>query len=92
MASDTVAFGVIKALNEGGISVPDELSVIGFDNVPLGPYFIPSLSTIHFDGYESGRVAGEMLIDLIDEKVEPGRRRLLETTLIQRESSRPFSP
>jgi len=89
VASDTIAFGVIRALNEKGIKVPDDISVIGFDDVPLSSFFIPALTTLSFSGYQSGVVAGEMLIELIDEKIKPGKRILLETKLIERESTIP---
>ena len=90
VAADTVAYGVIKALSEGGVQCPRGISVMGFDNDPLGPHFIPSLSTIHFDGFESGRIAAEMLVNLIEGRSRAGECRLLETVLMQRESTRPL--
>lgn len=48
-ANDQMAMGVIRALHDQGISVPGDISVFGWDDVPEGAYFIPSLSTVHMD-------------------------------------------
>ncbi|CNI30678.1 LacI family DNA-binding transcriptional regulator [Yersinia pekkanenii] len=45
-SNDDMAIGAIKKLNESGIKIPDEISIIGFDNIPLAPFLSPSLSSI----------------------------------------------
>lgn len=61
--NDMVAFGFIKSLNKNGIKVPDDVSVMGFDNIPFAESFMPSLTTIQYPAYETGRLATIMLID-----------------------------
>jgi len=63
--NDMVAFGVIHALNELGVSVPDDISVVGFDDIPLAEAFVPALTTIHCPAYETGRISAIMLIDYL---------------------------
>lgn len=48
-ANDSMAMGVIRALHERGITVPDQVSVFGWDDMPESRFFIPSLSTVHMD-------------------------------------------
>ncbi|WP_149678658.1 LacI family DNA-binding transcriptional regulator [Thermoclostridium caenicola] len=63
--NDMVAFGAIHALNEMGVAVPDDISVVGFDDIPLAESFVPALTTVHFPAYETGRIAAIMLIDYL---------------------------
>lgn len=60
-ANDEVAFGVISALRAAGRSVPDEISVVGINDVPMAAYVDPPLTTIHVPMRELGRVAWELL-------------------------------
>jgi LacI family transcriptional regulator len=61
-ANDIMAFGVLRALAERGVSVPDDISVLGFDNVELAGVVHPRLTTINQPKWELGRVAVEMLL------------------------------
>ena len=58
-ASDLIAFGVIKCLRTNGFSVPDQVAVVGFDDIPAATYFSPSLTTVRQDT----RLAAEALMD-----------------------------
>jgi DNA-binding LacI/PurR family transcriptional regulator len=58
-ASDLIAFGVLKCLRKNGINVPEQVSVVGFDDIPAATYFSPSLTTIRQDT----RVAAKLLTD-----------------------------
>ncbi|MDL2293527.1 LacI family transcriptional regulator [Ruminococcaceae bacterium OttesenSCG-928-D13] len=71
--NDLMAIGAIRALAENGLSVPGDVSVIGCDNIPLGRWLTPSLSTIHVTANAMGRHLMEALIDLIEKnrKKEP---------------------
>ncbi|GCE28974.1 LacI family transcriptional regulator [Dictyobacter alpinus] len=51
--NDEVAFAVLAALTDEGISIPKEAAVIGFDNIPLAQFSIPALTTMYFDGQQS---------------------------------------
>jgi DNA-binding LacI/PurR family transcriptional regulator len=84
---DEVALGVLAALHKRGVSVPNDIAVVGFDDNPLAEFTIPALTTVRLPFEEMGRLAGKMLLDLILHKAKPGRQVLLETELIVRESS-----
>ncbi len=86
IASDEVATGALAALHERGISVPDGMAIVGFDDIPLARYLTPPLTTIRLPAYDLGLQAADMLIDIIqgEEIAETGV--LLDTELIIRES------
>lgn len=62
-ANDHLALGLLKALGERGVSVPQQLSVVGFDDLPEGPYFVPALTTVRQDFNQLGEVAMGLLLD-----------------------------
>ena len=85
-ANDQMAIGAIKAARELGLSIPGDLSVVGFDNVPTGSYFDPPLTTVEVPMYDIGSAAMGMLIDLLSgERFE--KLRLFNTKLLIREST-----
>ena len=63
--SDTIAIGLIRAAFEAGIAIPDDLSIVGFDNIDITEFTIPPLTTVSQSGPEMGRVAAEILFDMI---------------------------
>jgi LacI family transcriptional regulator len=85
--NDLVAFGVFQACEEIGKRIPEEISVIGFDDIPLASIVKPRLSTLRTDKRGLGRLAMKTLIQLIegDEAVE--RNITIQPTLILREST-----
>jgi LacI family transcriptional regulator len=68
-ASDTQALGVVAAAREAGIQVPDDLSVIGYDDIEAADYV--GLTTIRQQLFESGRLGAELLLAEIDSRSEP---------------------
>ena len=87
IASDVVAFGALTALREAGVHVPDEMAVVGFDDVRMAAYVTPSLSSIRLPARKLGQTAAKILLRLIrGEEVEQDTT-LLNTELIVRESS-----
>ncbi|MBI3745548.1 MAG: LacI family DNA-binding transcriptional regulator [Chloroflexi bacterium] len=88
VASDVVALGAIGALREAGLRVPEDVSVVGFDDIPLAAYFDPPLTTIHLPATELGLAAGRALLDLIGGRDVP-RRSLLATEIVIRSSTAP---
>jgi DNA-binding LacI/PurR family transcriptional regulator len=64
--SDTIAMGLMQAAYQAGIAMPDRLSIIGFDDIDFASYTIPPLTTISQSGVEMGRIATELLLDMID--------------------------
>jgi LacI family transcriptional regulator len=87
VASDVVAFGAMAAIQEHKLKIPDDIAIVGLDDVPLSRFFYPPLTTVRLPAAELGRKAGELLFDLILHQVEPGRQVLLETELVVRASS-----
>lgn len=86
IASDEVATGALAALHEHGIAVPEEMAIVGFDDIPVARYLVPSLTTVHLPAYELGLRAADMLIRIIQGKEIADRGILLDTELIIRES------
>lgn len=80
--SDTMAIGVLEVASERGLAVPDDLSVIGFDDVPAAARV--GLTTIHQPMVEKGRIAANMLMDLISDNNEHEEQLTLPTELIVR--------
>lgn len=88
IASDTVALGGLQAARQSGRRVPDDLAIVGFDDIPLAGFVEPPLTTIHLPANGLGRGAAEMLIRIINgEKPIRDPHMLLETQLIVRKSS-----
>lgn len=88
VASDVVALGAIGALREAGHRVPDDVSVVGFDDIPLAAYFDPPLTTIRLPAFELGQAAGRALLERIADPAAAGRT-LLMTELVVRASTAP---
>jgi DNA-binding LacI/PurR family transcriptional regulator len=74
--NDTLGLGVLRALREEGVSVPDDVAVIGFDNIDESKYSVPSMSTVDTGRAEIAAIAVDRLIERINEK---GERRQPET-------------
>lgn len=88
VASDVVAFGAIAAVREAGLRVPHDISIVGFDDIPLAAFFDPPLTTIRLPAFDLGRAAGIALLDRIRGRaVNP--RTVLATELIVRSSTSP---
>jgi LacI family transcriptional regulator len=88
VASDVVAFGAIAAIREAGRRVPDDISVVGFDDIPLAAYFDPPLTTVHLPAHDLGRAVGAALLDRINGRVVDNRT-VLPTELVIRSSTAP---
>lgn len=86
-ASDLMALGAMKAVKEMGKKVPEDISIIGFDNIDLTAYCTPALTTVHQYKYELGSHAAQILIDLL-EGHEAIHHVMLATELILRDSIR----
>ena len=82
---DTAAFGALQAFQQAGVRVPDEVAVVGFDDIDFGYNVTPPLTTIRADFSEAGFKATDTLIKLI-RSVKTRRRILLPTQLVVRRS------
>ena len=88
VASDVVAFGAIAAIREAGLRVPDDISIVGFDDIALAAYFDPPLTTVRLPAYDLGVAAGTALLDRVAGRTVPDRT-LLPTELVVRSSTAP---
>ena len=84
--NDRMAAGAIQAARERGRRVPDDLAVVGFDDIPLAPYFDPPLTTIHQDAFEHGRQAARLLIHQIEYPGSPVEHITIPCELVVRRS------
>ncbi|WP_299960213.1 LacI family DNA-binding transcriptional regulator [uncultured Modestobacter sp.] len=85
--SDEQAFGVLEAARQAGLSVPGDLSVIGFDDLPMARWSSPPLTTVRQPLADMGRMAGRMLHDLITGARLDTQRVELATQLVPRAST-----
>lgn len=85
--SDVVALGAMRAIHEAGLSIPADISLAGFDDIPFARYLIPGLTTIRIPVIDLGKQAGKMLMQLIKRERPPKKHVLLNTELIIREST-----
>ncbi len=89
-ANDQSAFGVMDAAKELDLSIPDDLSVIGFDNITEAQLCDPPLTTVDQFVIEMGQIATDMLIQLVNGKQPEHTLHKVSTKLIIRESCRPI--
>jgi LacI family transcriptional regulator len=88
--TDVMAVGAIHAAAKRGWRLPDDLSVIGFDNIPLASYIIPELTTIAQPIQAMGECASRTLLDALNDLSLPAQTTLLSTELVVRQSARPW--
>ncbi|MBD8012138.1 LacI family DNA-binding transcriptional regulator [Microbacterium sp. Re1] len=91
VANDQMALGVLHGLHERGLRVPEDISVVGFDDVPESRHFSPPLTTVRQDFTELGELMLTDLLAALEGRPSPDHG-LLESTLIVRESTAPASP
>jgi LacI family transcriptional regulator len=88
-SNDLSAFGAMDAARECGLRVPDDISIIGFDDVPQASFVYPKLTTVRQPLEQMGRVAVRMLLEQIEDQSRPPQRVALATQLIIRDSCGP---
>lgn len=90
-ANDQMALGLLRALSEAGRSVPDDVSVVGFDDIPEAAYLIPPLTTVRQDFTAVGRRAIEILrYAIATDPSSPEPHRLISPELVVRASTAPL--
>jgi len=87
VASDNVAMGVKAALREAGLRIPEDISLVGFDDIPWAQYADPPLTTVHLQAQEMARRACLMLMDLLQGKEPKAKQQIVETHLVVRKSA-----
>jgi LacI family transcriptional regulator len=85
--NDLSAAGALQAIHEAGLSVPKDVAIVGFDDVPLASYTEPALTTVHQPLREMGETAARMLMGHFDGTSLPDIPVVLPTTLVVRGSS-----
>lgn len=88
-SNDLMAFGVMEAVRERGLSIPEDISVIGFDDIAHTLVTHPKLTTVHQPLDQMGRIAVQLLLEHIAEPERPSRRVTLATRLVIRDSCQP---
>jgi len=84
--NDLMAFGAMKAIQERGLRIPEDIAVVGFDDVRLAAFSQPPLTTVFEPDVDHGRMAGETLLKLINGQPVPEMVIQLATTLVIRDS------
>lgn len=84
--NDMTAFGVVGELSTLGMKVPDDVSVIGFDGIDFGQMITPPLTTVLQPTYEMGRLACEMLLEMMGDGKKPDSGVMLQPKLLERAS------
>ena len=84
-ASDLIAIGAMRALAESGLRVPEDVAMVGFDDIPMARFASPALSTV----FQDTKLAGELLVETLMKRVrdEPAESITLPATLVVRRSS-----
>ncbi len=85
-ANDQMAIGFIKAMKENGLKAPDDIAIVGFDDIQVARYMQPSLSTVGASRFLWGSSAATQLIDFLENET-PFQSHRIPTRLIPRESS-----
>lgn len=87
-ANDLTAIGVMDAVHEHGLTVPDDIAVVGFDDVDAATIVTPQLTTVRNPAYETGREAGALLLSrMLGEYVGAGRTVVVPCPMVHRGSA-----
>ncbi|MCS6844341.1 MAG: LacI family transcriptional regulator [Caldilineales bacterium] len=85
--NDRMAMGATKRLREAGLRVPEDVSVVGFDDIPAAAFFDPPLTTVRQPAREMGVAAARLLFDLIEGRPAEAEEIVLPTELVVRSST-----
>jgi LacI family transcriptional regulator len=89
--NDIIAFGAMKAIKEHGLKIPDDISIIGFDDLPYCEIIEPPLTTIKVFKHSLGRLAVDRLLDRMKNQVSEVVRIEVATALVTRQSVKTIS-
>jgi LacI family transcriptional regulator len=84
--NDLIAFGVLQAIREAGLRCPEDISLIGFDDMEPAAMLNPELSSVSQPGYQLGTTAASILIDRVDGDLSPAKQVVLQTAVQLRHS------
>jgi DNA-binding LacI/PurR family transcriptional regulator len=86
VSSDTAALGAMRAIQEAGLRIPDDIGVVGFDDLDVAPRAAPALTTIRQPVQKKGETALALLLDLLNGAIQPPHQIVLPVQLVIRES------
>jgi DNA-binding LacI/PurR family transcriptional regulator len=87
--NDMIALGALLAIRNAGLRCPEDISLMGFDDLDLAETTNPSLSSVSQSGYQLGTTAARILLDRLEGDTGPARHLVLGTTLKLRNSAAP---
>ena len=87
-ASDAIAFGAMKAIHEHGLSVPDDISVVGFDDIEMCSYTTPALTTVHAPAYDMGQHGANLVYVASNLSINTPLKAKIPCHLVERDSCR----
>ena len=90
--NDLMAFGALTAAREAGIAVPQQLSIVGFDDIDLAAFSAPPLTTVAQPKQQIGTVAADLLLDRVSNARTDNRQMILDPELRVRASPAPYQP
>lgn len=85
--TDVTAVGVMHAITEQGLRIPEDISVLGYDNIPIASYMIPQLTTVEQPIIQMGETAVELLFNHMNQPDHPIEKAVLKTQLIVRKTT-----
>lgn len=88
-ASDTIAIYFMQAAYQAGVAIPEQISIVGYDNIDIAPFTIPPLTTINQAGVNMGETTTNLLLDMIEAEAETSEVNdvVLSPTLVIRQST-----
>jgi LacI family transcriptional regulator len=87
-SNDTMAVGAMRAIKEIGLKIPDDISIVGYDDIKIASYISPSLTTVRISILEIASIATGGLINFIENGINSSEYNTVSTELIVRESSK----
>lgn len=88
LVNDMLAIGAVRMIQDFGLSVPKDISIVGFDDVPLAECINPPLTTVHQPAFEKGAKAARMLVQILEKKKTP-KSQILDVQLVLRKTTGP---
>ncbi|MGE8205943.1 LacI family DNA-binding transcriptional regulator [Heyndrickxia sp. NPDC080065] len=87
-ASDLMAIAAMRAVIENNLRIPEDITFFGVDNIEMGKYASPPLSTVEIPKYEMGKMAAKTIMEMVEEKISLPIKLILPFELVFRESSK----
>ncbi len=84
--NDELAFGLYRGIHEAGLRIPEDVSVVGYDDVDLSEYVTPKLTTVHQPAFEMGETSAKLILARIRENERPVQQVSLPIELVERDS------